>query len=100
MLAIFERFGDIRGQQRELGIAINCLLHLHRGLERFTVDAGLEVGAQTRFRYLPFCVARRFKQECLAQIPGSQTRLRRSHALVGSGNRASAISFHCFHPAG
>ena len=28
MLAIFERFGDVRGKQRELGIAINCLLHL------------------------------------------------------------------------
>ena len=64
------------------------------------VNAGLKVGTQTGFRYLPFCVACRFKHECLAQIPCSQTRLRRSHALVGSGNQPARFLFIAFIPQG
>jgi hypothetical protein len=49
MLAILKRFGNIRGQQQELGITLGNLLHLYRGFERFAIESGLKVGAQTGF---------------------------------------------------
>ena len=97
MFAIFKRFGDIRGQQRELGIAIQLsAAALHRGLQRFMVDARLKVGAQAGFCYFLFLRGHPFNHKRLAQIARGQTGLIGRHALLGGENKPTRFLFATF----